>query len=497
MCKYFSCYILRFWIGIAMLLVLLLANSTLKAQCYENFNVYQAYPYGTLCYPQNVTLQAQYYSDGSNVSGEFRWYTSDSDPTPVQTNYIYSDFGSTTADYNVYAANGITIWVSFYNYNTGCESYRMPYTFYVSSTPNLYQNYARQCYNDIAKIQLSSDVAGVTFQLYKLYEYYDPYWGYRQEYQHVDGNSTGYFEIYDFNPADQQNYYAKVSQPYGCSTPYYYSLSIDIPDPAPPTVSGNTTFCQGGQTTLTANGSSYNYRWFDVATNTQLYEGTQYTVPSTLSPGTKSYRVQGISYSGCVTNPNVFEVTINPKPVDGTIQANATTICLGQAITISSQGGTGTPYYWCSTNGGQSWNVFAGAFIGQNSFQHTPATVGTYRYHLRNQTPCGFCWDPNGGGCTTHPYVDVTVVAPPVITTSISNPVFGQGEKVLTSSIATGSFQWQFNQTDIPGAISKTHVAGSSGNYSVKVTSPTGCVSISSPVAVSVNENNYVITNTI
>lgn len=178
--------------GIILLGGLLLNGFSVKAQCYEDFYVYQVSPYGQLCSPQQATLRAEYYPSDpyGYVAGEFRWYTSETDPFPVQTDYIYSDFGSLTADYSMFATNGATVWTSFYNYNTGCESYRWPYSFYISPTPYLYQDFANKCGYDVAKIQLSSNVSGVTFQLYKLYEYYDPNWGYTQEYQYIQGNST-------------------------------------------------------------------------------------------------------------------------------------------------------------------------------------------------------------------------------------------------------------------------------------------------------------------
>ncbi|HVK96189.1 MAG TPA: hypothetical protein VM368_00155, partial [Flavisolibacter sp.] len=148
----------RFYSVAILFTSLFVVGFSANAQCYEDFYVYQVSPYGQLCSPQYVTLRAEYDSYGSYVSGEFRWYSSDTDPNPVQTNYIASDFGQLTADYTVYANNGTTVWVSFYNYNTGCESYRQPYTFYISSPPNVYQDYAKKCGYEPAKVQVSSNL---------------------------------------------------------------------------------------------------------------------------------------------------------------------------------------------------------------------------------------------------------------------------------------------------------------------------------------------------
>ena len=125
-----------------------------------------------------------------------------------------------------------------------------------------------------------------------------------------------------------------------------------------------------------------------------------------------TYYLQSRStYSPEVWGGTSSGITINlpARPVDGTITASQASICLGQSVTIYGNGGTGTPHYWASTNGGSSWNIFADAHVGEASFSFTPSSAGTYRFHFRNQTTyCGFCWDP-GNTCTTYPYVDVVV----------------------------------------------------------------------------------------
>ena len=298
----------RFYTTLFLCTTLVLTNMSAKGQCFESFDVYQLYPYGQLCSPQTVTLRAEYYD--TNGWGEFRWYTSDTDPVPVHTGYI-DPFGNTTSDYSVYATDGLTIWVSFYNYNTGCESYRQPYTFYISSPPILYQDYAKKCGYELAKVQVSSNTSGVTFQLYKLYSYYDPWYGNVQEYQYIEGNTTGYFEIWDFDPADEYNYYVKVYQQYGCSSPYYYQLYFELTGPEPPAVSGNLSIPAGTSTTLTASGNASSFNWYD-ATGNLFHTGSQYTTPSTLAANTYTYHVRGVSFDGtCLTDPAIVTVTVN------------------------------------------------------------------------------------------------------------------------------------------------------------------------------------------
>lgn len=180
---------------------------------------------------------------------------------------------------------------------------------------------------------------------------------------------------------------------------------------------------------------------------------------------------------------SIFRNSIFKSPtVDGTISASATSICLGQSVTISSRDGAGEPYYWASTNGGSSWDVFQGAYAGQSSFPYTPTQAGTYRFHLRNRTSCGFCWDSGNNGCPTFPYVDVVVNPRPIdgnIRASATSICLGQS--VTISSDGTGTpyywawvdgapeFEWQsFGQ-------SFTYTPTQAGNYRFHVRNRTDC----------------------
>jgi hypothetical protein len=159
-------------------------------------------------------------------------------------------------------------------------------------------------------------------------------------------------------------------------------------------------------------------------------------------------------------------VTPTPGPVDGTISANTTSICLGQSVTISGTGGTGTRYYWASTNGGSTWNVFSQQYGGQSSFTYTPTAAGTYRFHLRNQNSCGFCFSL--GTCTTNPYVDVVVNPTPSVYIAGDGATFCSGSSTSLTAIASpGSyFAWS---TGVSGTQAANINVFSGGTYSVTV----------------------------
>ncbi len=107
-----------------------------------------------------------------------------------------------------------------------------------------------------------------------------------------------------------------------------------------------------------------------------------------------------------------LEIYVEETPIDATISSSQSAVCLGESIEITSSGGTGIAVYFCSDNGGNSWNVFSNAYQGLNSFTFTPEHAGTYRFHVRNMNNCGFCWDFGTEACTAFNYIDVTVNEP-------------------------------------------------------------------------------------
>ncbi|OQP40022.1 hypothetical protein A4H97_17550 [Niastella yeongjuensis] len=437
-------------------------SNNLQAQCEPELYIYKVSPAGEICSPGYVKIRAEYSPDGPMDEywyGQLRWYQTETSSSPSQINYM-AYYGDTWAEYTFYAGkNGDGAWYSFYDGRTGCTSPRYKFTVNISTTPSLYID-AWSCGRFDGHVQAGSSASGAYYTL----NYLDPN---LNEYQFLQGNYTGNFYIDGFQIADQDNYYVQVTSFSSCSVPYYQQVSFQIMDPTAPPVTGNLTWCEGTPPPmLSINANLDTYQWFDGANNL-LLEDQQYTPPP-LPAGTYNYMARGYNSSyGCYTDPTYITTTVNPKPVDGTITASATTVYVCEPVTISSQGGVGTPHYWGSSNGGTSWDLFADSHVNQQSFTQTFTTPGTYRFHTRNSTVCGFCWD-QPGGCNTFPYVDVTVVdvTPAVIgaITPTSQTILYNGTAAAITvngvSGGTGSYTYQWQSSGNSAFDNPENIAG-------------------------------------
>jgi len=132
------------------------------------------------------------------------------------------------------------------------------------------------------------------------------------------------------------------------------------------------------------------------------------------SAGTYTYTATVTAPNGCSVQGNTGTITVNPGPADGSLSASALTLCAGQSVTVTPSGGSGTPYYWVSSNGGSTWDILAQQAPNGpgNSFIFTPPAGGNYLIHARWNTSCGFCWDLPGGMANCTAFANVSVSQP-------------------------------------------------------------------------------------
>ncbi|RYD51918.1 MAG: T9SS type A sorting domain-containing protein [Sphingobacteriales bacterium] len=225
--------------------------------------------------------------------------------------------------------------------------------------------------------------------------------------------------------------------------------------------STNITCASAGSATATASGNgAFTYAWTGpnsfsatTASITNLTNAGTYTVTVTASGGCI------VTASATITNTSTLTATANA--------AGSTTFCQGDSVRLRANRATGYTYQWFSGS-----TQVSGA---TDSF-YVARTSGSYRVRITN----GSCVDTSSA-------IAVTVNPKPVVTISIArDTTFCQGDSVVLSvpPATNYTYQWSRNRANITGATMLTYTANQTGNYSVRVTSNTGCTDTSRIVMV-------------
>ena len=195
-----------------------------------------------------------------------------------------------------------------------------------------------------------------------------------------------------------------------------------LPD-ATVTVLGSTTFCEGGNVTLTAP-AGLSYAWSNGATSQSI------TVSAS-----GSYSVTTTNANGCSATSSPTVVTVNPLP-DATVTPSGPTVfCAGESVTLTAP--AGLSYAW--SNGATSQSITVNA-------------SGTYGVTVTNASGCHK---------TSAPAI-VTVRALPDATVTASGPTtFCEGGSVTLSAPAGLSYAWS------NGATSQSITVYACGTYGV------------------------------
>lgn len=236
-----------------------------------------------------------------------------------------------------------------------------------------------------------------------------------------------------------------VTNANGCTSKESITITKNVVLPTTPIISTTTptTFCPGGNVTLTSTPST-SYLWSNGATTRSITVDSSALYTVVVNNGT------------CNSLPSVArKVTVNPVPKTPIITTSGpTSICSGKTVTLTSSSATG--------------NVWS---TGANTQSITVGLAGTYTV---TATSLG-CTSPRSEGVT------VTINALPItptITASGATTFCAGGTVTLTS---TGT-----NNVWSTGSTEKSIVVNSAGNYTV--ISSNGCESLTSlPRVVVVN----------
>ncbi len=228
----------------------------------------------------------------------------------------------------------------------------------------------------------------------------------------------------------------------------FFQTTCIVPQPDI-SITGETSFCDGGSVTLTSTPGS-SYFWSTGATSANINVTTS-----------GIYSVKVTNAAGCLSEPSDgIAITVNPLPVTPTITADkSTTFCDGGDVTLSSSPEAG--YLW--SNGATGSNIIVNK-------------SGSYAVQVTDNN-----------GCTSAASVPVvvTVNEPPVSAITAQGPTtFCTGGNVTLTAGSGSSYLWS------NGAATESINVSTAGLYSVKITDANGCLSASSaPAEVIVNKS--------
>ena len=271
-----------------------------------------------------------------------------------------------------------------------------------------------------------------------------------------------------FNATTSGSYSVTVTSASGCSaTSSNVSVTANTTVNVTISAGGPTTFCSGGNVTLTANpsggsGTFSSYQWL---LNGSPIGGANNATYAASASG--SYTVTATDSAGCTGTSAIQSVSVNPPP-SAAISAPAS-VCpnstAGASITSPVGGAT---YTWSITNGTLQ--------TGQGTSSIT--------FSVTNASPVSISVTASASGCTSNGSASVNVgVFTPTITPNGSQSFCPGGSVTLTSS-AANSYQWLLNGSPIASANGQTYAATTAGSYSVSASNASGCSGTSATVTV-------------
>ena len=224
------------------------------------------------------------------------------------------------------------------------------------------------------------------------------------------------------------------------------SISVNLPLAPIVEFSGNTAFCLGGSTLLTAyiapnSGTITGYQW--LLNNNNITGATSYTYNAT-SAG--NYIVAVTNSNNCTTLSSDIDVTINPIPAAPSVGSNSP-IPVGGTILLTASSVAGATYEWSGPNSYTS-------LLQNPSIQSaTIAMSGTYQVVTEVN------------GCTSLPAA-VSINVNSIGTATISGKIENEtSEGVQLATVTASGSPVYTDITDTSGKYSFTLLQGS--NYTI------------------------------
>ncbi|HOM89942.1 MAG TPA: choice-of-anchor L domain-containing protein [Bacteroidia bacterium] len=221
------------------------------------------------------------------------------------------------------------------------------------------------------------------------------------------------------------NYSVTVTDANGCTGTATFNLAVNA-NPTP-TITGVTSFCAGGNSTLNAGGGYTNYLWSGGATTQTINVTTG-----------GNYAVTVTNAAGCTATTNKV-ITVNALPVPSVTGTLA--FCAGKNTTLTVPGSYAS-YQW--SNGATTSNI-------------TVNTASTFTVTVTD-----------ANGCTGSKSATTTINTNPVPSITGNNSIC-QGQSSTISAGSYSGYSWS------TGATTSSININTAGNYSVTVTDANGC----------------------
>lgn len=261
----------------------------------------------------------------------------------------------------------------------------------------------------------------------------------------------------------------KATNTVNINVPATVSLSI---------VPSTTLICEGGTSTLTANGAS-TYTWLPTLT-------TNSVLPVTLT-NTNTYTVTGQTSAGCYAFPAVVTVSVLPL-MNPLIVPASNTVCLTNTLSVTATAiGTGLTYTW------QPTSVIVGSGNTQ-SIVVQPTNTATIIFTLT--TSNGVCTES-----ITASVQPITCIPPTSSFVTLSNDTICTRGCVTFSATSTGSltrtFLWSFpGGTPAASTLANPTICyNTKGDYTVSLitTNPYGTDTLVKPDYINVVDSPSVV----
>ncbi|MFL5752667.1 MAG: T9SS type A sorting domain-containing protein [Bacteroidia bacterium] len=210
-----------------------------------------------------------------------------------------------------------------------------------------------------------------------------------------------------------------------------------------------TTFCQGGNVTLTANTGAFNYQWNNGLS--PIGGATAQTYAANTS-GNYNVKVTNTTTNCWNTSTPDIAVTVNPLPTIGTSQTNVSCNGGSNGTATATPSGATAPYSY-------SWAPSGGT--GATASGLLP---GTYTVTVTDAKPCS----------NTQAYTITQPTALSATTSQVNVSCFGgsNGSATSTGTGGTGPYTYSWAPS---GGTAATASGRTAGTYTCTVTDANGC----------------------